>query len=50
MHICCKICNVCLKIPKIDEKEAGLAHFFKKRKKIKIKEEVYGLDLYLGVW
>ena len=29
--ICCKICNVCLKWPKINEKEAGLAHFLKKR-------------------
>ena len=30
--ICCKICNnVCLKRPKMNEKEAELAHFFKKK-------------------
>ena len=29
--ICCKNCIVCLKRPKINEKEAGVAHFFKKR-------------------
>ena len=29
--ICCKNCtDVCLKRPKINEKEAGLAHFLKK--------------------
>ena len=26
-----KICNVCLKRPKINEKRPGLAHFYKKR-------------------
>ena len=30
-YICCKNFNVCLKRPKINEKEAGLAHFFKKK-------------------
>ena len=25
--ICCKDCNVCLKSPKLNKKEAGLAHF-----------------------
>ena len=29
-YICCKNCNVCLKKTKINEKEAGMAHFFKK--------------------
>ena len=29
-YICCKNCNVCLKRPKINEKEADLAHFLKK--------------------
>ena len=30
-HInCCKNCNVCLKRPKINEKEAGVGPFFKK--------------------
>ena len=29
--ICCKNCIVCLIRPKINEKEAGLAHFFKKQ-------------------
>ena len=28
--ICCKNCIVCLNRPKINEKEAGLAHFLKK--------------------
>ena len=28
--ICCKNCNVCLKRPKINEKEAGVCPFFKK--------------------
>ena len=27
--ICCKNCNVCLKRTKINEKEAGVGHFFK---------------------
>ena len=26
-HICCKNCNVCLKRPKINEKEAGVGSF-----------------------
>ena len=29
-YICCKNCNVCLKRPKINEKEAGDGHFLKK--------------------
>ena len=29
--ICCKNCEVCLKRPKINEKEAGVGQFFKKR-------------------
>ena len=29
-YICCKNCNVCLKRPKINEKEAGVGPFFKK--------------------
>ena len=28
---CCKICNVCLKRPKINEKEAGVGPFKKKQ-------------------
>ena len=28
--ICCNICIVCMKRPQINEKEAGLAQFFKK--------------------
>ena len=31
-YICCKNCIVCLKRPKINEKEAGLANFSKKEK------------------
>ena len=31
--ICCKNCKVCLKWPKINEKEAGVGHFFKKKEK-----------------
>ena len=27
-YICCKNCNVCLKRPKINEKEAGVGPFF----------------------
>ena len=27
-YICCKNCNVCLKRPKIEEKEAGVGPFF----------------------
>ena len=27
---CCKNCNVCLKRPKINKKEAGICQFFKK--------------------
>ena len=27
----CKICNVCLKRPKLNEKEAGVGPFFKKK-------------------
>ena len=27
-YICCKNCNVCLKRPKINEKEAGVGRFF----------------------
>ena len=35
-YICCKNCNhVCLKRPKINEKEAGLAHFLKKVAQLK---------------
>ena len=29
-YICCKICNVCLKRLKINEKEAGVGPFLKK--------------------
>ena len=29
-YICCKNCNVCLKRPKINEKEAGVGPFKKK--------------------
>ena len=29
IYICCKNCNVCLKIPKINEKEAGDSPFLK---------------------
>jgi len=29
-YICFKNCNVCLKRPKINEKEAGVGPFFKK--------------------
>ena len=29
-YICCKNCHVCLKTPKINEKEAGIGPFFKK--------------------
>ena len=29
-YICCKNCNVCLKRPKINKKEAGIGPFFKK--------------------
>ena len=29
-YICCKNCNVCLKRPKINEKEAGVGPFFTK--------------------
>ena len=33
--ICCKNCNaVCLKKPKINEKEAGLAHFLLNRQRV----------------
>ena len=28
-YYCCKNCNVCLKRPKINEKEAGVGPFFK---------------------
>ena len=31
-----KICNVCLKRPKINEKGAGLAHFYLKKVAIKV--------------
>ena len=30
-YICCKNCNVCLKRPKINEKEAGVGPFFNYR-------------------
>ena len=30
-YICCKNCNVCLKRPKINEKEAGVGPFFLKK-------------------
>ena len=30
-YICCKNCNVCLKRLKINEKEAGIGPFFKKK-------------------
>ena len=36
-YYCCYDCNVCLKRPKINEKEAGVGPFFlKNRKKIQI--------------
>ena len=31
-YICCKNCNVCLKRPKINEKEAGIGPLFLKKK------------------
>ena len=31
-YICCKNCNVCLKRPKINEKEAGVGPIFLKKK------------------
>ena len=38
--ICCKNCNVCLKRPKINEKEAEVGPFFLKKKK-----KNYGLTM-----
>ena len=35
---CCKNCNVCLKIPKINEKEAGVGPFLKK---VNISQNIY---------
>ena len=35
-YICCKNCNVCLKRPKINEKEAGIGPFLKKLEKFTI--------------
>ena len=32
-YICCKNCNVCLKRPKINEKEAGVGQFFFKKRR-----------------
>ena len=37
-YICCKNCIVCLKRPKINKKEAGLAHCLGKINKEKRKE------------
>ena len=33
-YICCKNCNVCLKRPKINEKEAGVGPFKKKKNNV----------------
>ena len=33
-NICCKNCNVCLKRPKIIEKEAGVGTFLKNKKQV----------------
>ena len=40
--ICCKNCNVCLKRPKINEKEAGIGPFFLKKEKKYILSAVWG--------
>jgi len=38
--ICCKNCIVCLKRPKINEEEAGLAHFKKNKNSTETSKEM----------
>ena len=39
-NICCKICNVCLIRPKINEKEARVGPFFKRKR-----QTLFGAEL-----
>ena len=39
--ICCKICIVCLKGPKINEKEAGVGPFFFKKNWADLLKNIY---------